>query len=314
MRKAPSTAALVARWVPFAPFALAACAGSSTAPMTTEDGRPRFDLAELTAFEIRHDNIDRFEHCPPSGDIGQEWLPPLTDWKPAAVALQPESPQATQGDGSASADPAATEVRPANLRELESDAERSTHLAFRRCYHDGLRYDPTQDGHVAVVLRVGAKGKVEAVETWGACDIAPETITCIRDTAKHLGLPPPAAGYATVVVPGVFTEGLARARTSNDAFTAAAYVAVETVRPQLHRCEEVAKRSSAPLFARATITIDVDAKGRALHLQVGDGWKGNQALLACAAEALQEAKYPAPRTGQGRVIAPIVFNPKLAPL
>ncbi len=199
---------------------------------------------------------------------------------------------------------------PATLRELVDQAERESHAAFRHCYHLGLRYDDTQDGRVGVVLRVGATGKVESVETWGACDIAPEAIACMRDHARHMTLRPPLAGHETVVIPGVFTEGKARPRATNDAYTAAAYVSVETMRPQLHQCEDTAKREHALRSARATMTIDVDASGRASHVSIDD-WKGSQPLLACAADVLREARYPPAPAGKGRIIAPIAFNPKL---
>jgi TonB family protein len=108
----------------------------------------------------------------------------------------------------------------------------------------------------------------------------------------------------------VFTQGIARQRTRSDAYTAAAYVAIESLRPELHECEEEAKRAGASLFARATLSVDVDAAGRALHVSVDD-WKGSQDLLACAAQVLKRASFPPPPTGKGRVVAPIVYNPKL---
>jgi hypothetical protein len=291
-------------------LAIVACGGggSSSVPFSVVDGHRVVDVAELTTFELRHDGVDRFEHCPPPGDIGQEWLPPYPDWKPDAVASTAESIPAAPDI--AGALPPPEPPAPASQRELVSEAERATHAGFRHCYHDGLRFDPTQDGHVAVVLRVGPKGQVERVETWGACDIAPESIQCMKDEAKHLSLPPPAAGYATVVVPGVFTEDHPRHRTSNDGYTAAAYVAVESLRVQLHQCEEAARREGAVRFARATMTIDVDRAGHPTHVSIDD-WKGTQSLLVCAAEVFREAIYPVPATGKARVIAPLAFNPKL---
>jgi hypothetical protein len=273
--------------------------GAGTVPLT-EDPRPRLDWAELTTFEIRNDDVDRFEHCPPPGEIGQEWLPPIPEWRPASA-----SPQAEAGSAPAAA---LDEARlPASSRELVDQAQRVTHAAFRRCYLRGLRFDPTQDGHVAIVLRVGASGRVEAVESWGGCDLAPESIACMRDEARDLVLRPPAAGYATVVVPSVFTEGKRRHRASTDAYTAAAYVAVEAERPRLHACLRAATQDRSSMYAYAKMTIDVDAEGRASHVSV-DAWKGSQPLLACAAEVLNEAKYPPARSGHGHIFVPIVYN------
>jgi hypothetical protein len=279
------------------------CGGAETVPLT-EDPRPRVDSAELTTFEIRSDEVDRFEHCPPPGEIGQEWLPPIPEWRPASA-----SPQAEPG-AAPPAEPGDTRL-PASARELVDEAQRVTHAPFRRCYLRGLRFDPTQDGHVAIVLRVGAAGKVDAVESWGGCDLAPESIACMRDEARDLVLRPPAAGYATVVVPSVFTEGNRRHRASTDAYTAAAYVAVETERSRFHACLKAATQDRPSLYAYAKMTIDVDAEGRTSHVSV-DAWKGSQPLLACAADVLNEAKYPPARSGHGHIVVPILFNLRLA--
>ena len=283
---------------------------AGTAVRMSEESRPRLTSADLTTFEIRDDHVDRFEHCPPPGDIGQDWLPPIADWRPAAAAPQVEQVQPAPIPINEVSDATSSPAGPASQRELVDQAERESHFAFRHCYHENLRFDPTQDGHVAIILRVGSDGAVSAVETAGACDLAPEAIACMRDHARHMRLRPPASGYATVVVPGVFTEDHPRPRASNDAYTAAAYVAVESMRGQLHQCEAAAKRERTGLFARATMTVDVDSTGHASHVSV-DLWKGSQPLLSCAGEVLQGAKYPPPPAGQGRIIAPIAYNPKL---
>jgi hypothetical protein len=211
----------------------------------------------------------------------------------------------------ANAQSSTTEAPPpeASLAALTEEAAVATRPMFRRCYHRGLLFDPTQDGHVGVVMRVGRTGKVALVETWGACDLARETLVCLRDEAAHLTLRPPVGGSATVTVPAVFTNGVAHREGPNDAYAAAAYVAVEETRPRLHRCEETAKRAGKSVFASATMQIDVDAKGHGTHVSV-EPWKGGHELLACAAEVLRDAKYPPPPTGSGRVIVPVAFNPR----
>src|SRR5258708_5614749 len=90
------SAVLVRFWLGPLPFAVlaAACAGASTetpgaeSPRETKNGDTviRWSQGEEKPFapgssidtsdlEIRHDNIDRFAHCPPSGDLGQGWIP-----------------------------------------------------------------------------------------------------------------------------------------------------------------------------------------------------------------------------------------------
>jgi hypothetical protein len=279
---------------------------------------------ELKAFEVRDDQIDRFEHCPPAGEIGQDWVPPLPDWHPpasSAASAVPESHAEAPGSGAGDAtgtggDPsapppseAADEAAPASIAVLTDEAASQTRAAFRRCYHHGLLYDPTQDGHVAVVLRVDGAGKVASVETWGACDLSPEALVCMRDEARHVKLRPPVGGSATVTVPAVFTRGEEKQSSTRDTYAASAYVAIEATRPRLHHCEETARFAHAGVFASALFSIDVDERGKGVHVAV-DQWKGGHELLACAAEVLRDAPFATPPAGRGRVIVPVVFNPR----
>lgn len=289
---------------------VAACAEPPRAPRA----RGPVTAVELASFEIRADQVDRFEHCPPAGEIGQDWVPPIPEWHPPAASASAAVPESAVdgagGDPNASGSADVPEQNaPATVAELTDEASNQTRARFRSCYHHGLLFDPTQDGHVAVVMRVDRSGKVASVETWGACDLAPEAIVCIRDEAKHVKLRPPIGGSATVTLPAVFTNGADRRETNNDGFAAAAYVAIESMRPRLHHCEEAARLSHEDVFASAVMSIDIDAKGRGLHVAV-DQWKGGHEVLGCAAEVLRDAPYPPPAAGIGKVVVPIVFNPR----
>jgi hypothetical protein len=307
----------------------ASCGGEQRPPASLDLRGPKITTVELAAFEVRADNVDRFEHCPPPGEIGQDWVPPIPDWHAplsSTSAAIPESAVEASGGGSGDAGASVTASTggdaggpsaagdegsrtPATLTALIDEAATQTRRAFRNCYHHGLLYDPTQDGHAAFVLRVDHSGQVSQVEVWGACDLAHEALVCMRDEASHVKLDAPAGGFATVTVPAVFTSGREQHRAPNDAYAAAAYVALESMRPRLHRCEETERRAGASVFASALLTIDIDAKGRGVHVGV-DQWKGTQELLACAAEALRDASFPPPPAGQGRVVLPLVFNPR----
>jgi hypothetical protein len=192
---------------------------------------------------------------------------------------------------------------------LIDQASTATRATFRHCYHRGLLVDPTQDGRVALVLRVSRSGSVALVETWGACDLAPETLSCIRDEAAHLTLSPPAGGSATVTVPVVFTSGDEHRRGTNDGYAAAAYVAVEAMRSRLHDCERTARRNGESVFSTATLRINVDAHGRTVSVGM-DSVAGGHELAACAATAMQDATFPPPPAGRGVVIVPVAFNPR----
>jgi hypothetical protein len=269
---------------------------------------------QLAALEVRDDLNDRFEHCPPAGEIGQDWVPPIPDWHPPASSTpDPPPDHAVDPPGDPAAPPPSSDVldesTPASIATLTDEAANQTRASFRRCYHHGLLFDPTQDGHVAVVLRVDGAGKVASVETWGACDLAPEALVCMRDEARRVKLRPPLGGSATLTVPAVFTRGQERQGSTRDAYAASAYVAIEAVRPRLHVCEQTAKFARTGVFASALYSIDVDERGKGVHVAV-DQWKGAHDLLACAAEVLRDAPFAVPPGGRGKVIVPVVFNPR----
>jgi hypothetical protein len=314
-RRRPSAGrSFVPRSVAFAAGIAVCTACGSAPPKAPVDKAGKITTVELAAFEVRDDNVDRFEHCPPAGEIGQDWIPPIPEWHPPAATASAAVPESAV-DGAASVQPGSPTAdeqaapTPASLATLTRDAVNATHAAFRRCYHQGLLYDPTQDGRVGVVLRIDRSGHVASVETWGACDLTPDALACMRDEAAHLRLAPPADGSATVTVPAVFTDGRPRIHASNDAYAAASYVAIESMRPRLHTCLDAAKRSGEGVTASALFTVDIDAKGKGVHVAV-DQWKGTQGLLACAAEVVRDAPFTAPPAGQGRVVVPVVFNPR----
>jgi hypothetical protein len=307
------TAALTKLAAALLGLGLSSC--GSAPPRGPVDKSTKITAVSLAAFEVRDDLVDRFEHCPPAGEIGQDWLPPIPEWHPPSAsnsAAVPESavdPNAPARTPSPSGDEFSAPMNPASLAELTTDAVTMTHASFRRCYHQGLLYDPTQDGHVGVVLHVDRAGHVASVESWGACDITPEAIVCMRDEAAHLRLPPPADGAATVVVPAVFTNGEPHVKGANDAYAAGAYVAVESMRPRLHACLDAAHRAGTGVSATALLTVDIDGEGKGVHIAV-DQWKGAQGLLGCAAEVVRDAPFPKPPAGQGKVMVPLVFNPR----
>jgi hypothetical protein len=288
---------------------LGAC--GSAPPPTPVNRTVNITAVELHAFELRDDQVDRFEHCPPAGDIGQDWMPPIPEWHPPSAAADAAVPESAVGSTSVSGDATATPTAlpPAGRAALTTQAETAARTPFKRCYHQGLFYDPTQDGHVGVVLHVDRTGHVVSVETWGACDLTPAAIACMRDEAGLLRLPPSADGPVTIVVPAVFTQAVPHVRSANDGYAAASYVALESMRPRLHACLDAAHRAGTGVTASALLTVDVDATGHGVHIAV-DQWKGAQDLLGCAAEVVRDAPYPKPPAGQGRVVVPIVFNPR----
>jgi hypothetical protein len=277
--------------------ALTSCAGAShpVAPPL-----PRGTSIEIADFEVNGDGIDRFTSCPPPGEIGQEWYPQVPDWTPPANA-----PTDDKGGRPLSA---STEQlgRTPTERAIED-----TRAAFRSCYHRGLVSDPTQFGHVAIVLRVGPSGRVLKAESFGACALQHDVIACMQDYGKSLRFDPPASGKDTIIIPAVFEPrgGPDVDATHNDAYTAQAYVTLEGMRPELHECESRARSEGKDVEAWGVFDMSIDASGAVTSANI-DPYHGDQDLLACAAQVMQHMKLPPPSGGQGKMLARITFNPR----
>jgi hypothetical protein len=276
----------------------------SSRPPEVPDTGLSITSVEVAELEIDASGIDRFTNCPPPGELGQAWIPPIPAWTASGSSHRADSSPETTGPA------------PSALDEPPTDrAFELTHEAFRDCYARGLTLDPTQDGHVAVVLRVGRDGRVARVESYGACEIARETIACMQDAAKHIRLRPPSTGSDTVIIPAVFAQSIGPRRTDprpGDAYAAAATITVESIRPAMHACEEHARISGSSPQAAATFALDVDEKGHVVRSHV-DPWSGNQQLLACAAGAFEKLVFPPPPRGHGAILARIAFNRGMAP-
>ena len=116
-----------------------------------------------------------------------------------------------------------------------------TRDAFRACYNHGLIYDPTQDGHVAIVLRIGGDGRVASVESWGACEIVEPAIECMRDAAKKLRFCAACRRLGHRHDPRrlyFVRRGTSDEPAPSDVYAASAYIAVEGIRPAAPRLRE----------------------------------------------------------------------------
>lgn len=257
---------------------------------------------EVSNLEIHADGVDRFASCAPPGELGQAWYPLVPEWTapPRAVdagAPPGDAPGALVDDGSG--------------RSITERAVEDTRAAFRSCYHRGLIHDPTQDGRAAIVLRVGSDGRVAKTESYGVCELQVDVVKCMRETAARLRFAPPPGGSDTLVLPVVFApRGGSQSETSpNDSYTAAAYVAVESLRPELHACEEQARGSGRGVEAWGVFDMKIDAAGHAKDANV-DPWGGDQDLLSCAVRVMQTLKLEPPVGGGGNIVVRVSFNPR----
>lgn len=281
----------------------AACGGRGGED-PNEPSRRSPPAADLPELEIRSSGIDRFLVCPPPGDLGQHWIPPLPAWTPPPLTAD-AGPPVVDADF----------IARTKDRTLNEIAVEQTHRELRSCYRQGLVRHPTQDGRVALVARIGRDGRVARVESYSACELAPESISCMYGVVQKLRFPSPAPGEETVVIPATFTsrDGVRRTvPTINDAYTAGAYVTIDAARPALHRCEEEARQKGQPATATGTFTMKVAPDGRVTKAHV-EPWTGDHALLVCAARALETLRFaerPEGDRGEGTVIARLNFNPR----
>lgn len=285
-----------------------ACGGAEPAAPLDPSG-PRAVTAEVAELEIRGGGLDRFVRCPPAGALGQHWIPPIPAWTPAVGPAAPS----TGPEPPPSLDP--TDHRPvarSRERTLGEEAIQATHRDFRSCFRKSLLRDPAQDGRVAMVLRVGPEGNVARVEEYAACELSAEALACMKQVASRVRFDAPPSGSETITIPVAFTsrDGVRKTvATDDDAYTAAAFLSVESARPSLHVCEEAARSAHAGLEASGTFTLSLAADGRVTRVHV-DPWRGEQSLLSCAAAALERVVFQPPPRGKGTVIARINFNPR----
>jgi hypothetical protein len=279
------------------------CGGKNDAALGNDPLHAQPPAADLPELEIRSTGVDRFTTCPPPGDLGQHWILTPPPWTPPPLPKD-AAPPPSQVDQDFVA---RTEDR--TLTEIAIDA---THRDFRSCYRQGLVHYPTQDGRVAIVLRVATDGRVAKVESYSACELAPESISCMYGVAQKLRFPPPTPGAETVIIPAVFTsrDGVRRTvPTPNDSYTAGAYLTLEGARGALHACEEKARRDGRVVQATGTFTMEIVADGRVVKSQL-DPFSGEETLLSCASTALQALRFAPPDGGKGVVIARLNFNPR----
>lgn len=280
---------------------IGACGGEEKPPVEPAHRTP--PNAEISELEIRGGGVgvDRFALCPPPGELGQQWFPAPAAWTPAPASADAGPMYVDQDFIARTAGRSPTEL-----------AVEATHRDFRSCVRRTMTHGASQEGRVAIVLRVGPDGKVAKVEESAACEIDPEAISCMKGVAARLRFPPPSGGSDTITIPAVFTsrEGVRRTSSSpNDAYAASAYLTLEAARPALHECDAQARREGRQLQATGTFTMNVAANGRVTKTHV-DPYTGERMLLECAVRALDQLTFAPPAGGQGVVIARLNFNPR----
>ena len=249
------------------------------------DARGASPACELAAFEIRDDQVDRFEHCPPAGEIGQDWLPPPARVASARGHRVGRRPRERRRLGRASTDAVRAGGRARSSRRPTASLAdaRSTRRRTRRTLPSAAATTAAcsstrpRTGTSPSCCASDRSGKVAQVETWGACDLAPETLVCMRDEASA---PRAAAARRRL-------GDRHRSRSCSRAAASAAEVAERRLRRRGVRrrrgdapaaCTTARRRPSAqasPSSPPGTMKIDVDAQGHGVHVSV-DPWAGGQ--------------------------------------
>ena len=81
------------RGLPLVAAAVVVLPLSCAEPPRAPPARAGITAVELTSFEVRDNKVDRFEHCPPAGEIGQDWVPPIPEWHPPAASASAAVPE-----------------------------------------------------------------------------------------------------------------------------------------------------------------------------------------------------------------------------
>ena len=81
---------------------------------------------------------------------------------------------------------------------------------FRACYNDGLKRDPTMQGHVMLSLIIGPAGDVASVVPSSVDGIADDVVDCMLRRVKAAVFPPPGPNGTTLRIPIYLTPQAAR--------------------------------------------------------------------------------------------------------
>jgi hypothetical protein len=127
--------------------------------------------------------------------------------RPAAVpdtSMQPAEP--AQAAAPAATEPTVPAASGSALRAVPvSNAEHviltQIHPYAKRCYAEGLRSDPTMEGHIVIRLRVAADGQVASAEPVMNEGLSPAVAACVAAVSLHARFEPSGPGGATISVP-----------------------------------------------------------------------------------------------------------------
>ncbi|MDP9149974.1 MAG: AgmX/PglI C-terminal domain-containing protein [Myxococcota bacterium] len=87
--------------------------------------------------------------------------------------------------------------------------------------------------------------------------------------------------------------------------------AIESVKPELVACYDVAGATSRALRGKLTLRIEVNEAGAVVHTQLEPGGAHEDpALVACMVAAVAQARFPRPG-GRATILAPLVFRSKV---
>jgi hypothetical protein len=84
---------------------------------------------------------------------------------------------------------------------------RQNHGRFRECYVEGLRKNPTLEGHVSVRFVIGREGAVSSVSNGGSDLPDASVVQCVVRAFYGLSFPPPEGGIVTVTYPLMLQPG-----------------------------------------------------------------------------------------------------------
>ncbi len=171
------------------------------------------------------------------------------------------------------------------------------------CVDESKTAGEVPNGATTFLVSVGLDDHISSVEVLDSCGISTHSVMCFGQAFQHARVDPQAQlkkGTLTLTFGNPHREMRGSSSevgyTTVHDFTIHATDVFMRARPTLDTCARAASARGKYEETWAQFSLQLDADGKVREIQV-DPFAGNQALLGCAAEALQKLAFPPPPRG-----------------
>jgi hypothetical protein len=189
---------------------------------------------------------------------------------------------------------------------------------IRRCYDAALAKDQALRGSVTVRFTIKANGQASAGSVVGQPTLKDrDTGRCIAASFSSLHFPRPTKGTAKVTIDIALNPGDAPMRGSDDpavepgpgSIDMQAFQAVTANNGvSIIQCYQQGLARVPGLWGRMALRLDLDPNGAVRDAVESESTFPDSQTTQCVIDALKKIQYPAPTSGDLRVIVPIRFG------